>query len=665
MWANRFGQFTAIRYEVPTNTFASTCREAVYRNLLANLNPARFGLEFEPVRERALKAASESQDFGGLFLGFSFFLVIAALLLMALLFQFGLEQRVIETGTLLALGFTPRRVRKLLLGEGSVLASVGALIGCLGGLAYAKLMILGLNTIWNPAVGGSVLRFHASPTSLSTGLTASIGIALLVIWFTLRKQARQPARELLAGQVNRFQTRKGWLAKSVALGSTASALALLVWAIVSGQRENPEVFFSLGCLLLIAGCAGSVVLIRSLAGRATLSKLSLPALGLRGCARRPTRSLATIALLASGVFVISSIGVFRLDSSRDSARKDSGTGGFALIGQSTMPIAKDLNTRSGREFFGLGERDLPDVHFVPLRVRQGEDASCLNLNRAQKPRLLGLNPELLQGRFTFSGAAKGYDIRQGWRLLERYVGGADANVVPAIGDAASIQWALGKKLGDTVDYVDERGQTLKLLLVGAVANSVLQGNLIIAEDQFVRHFPGESGYRMLFIDAPSNAVSQVSETLSRSLEDSGLELIPARRKLDEFNAVQNSYLGTFQALGGLGLLLGSAGLGIVLLRNVNERRGELGLLAAVGFTRSRLHALLLGEHGALLGVGLGIGIISAAAGVFPDLIAPGKHLPYTSVSLTLLAVLLNGLIWTGLATRYALSGNLLSALRNE
>src|SRR6185503_12349861 len=203
---------------------------------------------------------------------------------------------------------------------------------------------------------------------------------------------------------------------------------------------------------------------------------------------------------------------------------------------------------------------------------------------------------------------------------------------------------------------------LKLLLVGAVANSVLQGNLIIAEDQFVRHFPGESGYRMMFIDAPSNAVSQVSETLSRSLEDSGLELIPARRKLDEFNAVQNSYLGTFQALGGLGLLLGSAGLGIVLLRNVNERRGELGLLAAVGFTRSRLHALLLGEHGALLGVGLGIGIISAAAGVFPDLIAPGKHLPYTSVSLTLLAVLLNGLIWTGLATRYALSGNLLSAL---
>src|SRR5205823_5241799 len=115
MWANRFGNVTAIRYEVPANTFPSTCREAVYRNLLANLQPAAVGLTFDPVRERALKAATESQDFGGLFLGFSFFLVLAALLLMALLFQFGLEQRVVEIGTLLSVGFAPRRVRGLFL----------------------------------------------------------------------------------------------------------------------------------------------------------------------------------------------------------------------------------------------------------------------------------------------------------------------------------------------------------------------------------------------------------------------------------------------------------------------------------------------------------------------------------------------------------------------
>ena len=59
MWANRFGSLTAIRYEVPTNTFASTCREAVYRNLLANLQPEDVGLHFEAVREQALKSAAQ------------------------------------------------------------------------------------------------------------------------------------------------------------------------------------------------------------------------------------------------------------------------------------------------------------------------------------------------------------------------------------------------------------------------------------------------------------------------------------------------------------------------------------------------------------------------------------------------------------------------------
>jgi ABC-type antimicrobial peptide transport system permease subunit len=275
-----------------------------------------------------------------------------------------------------------------------------------------------------------------------------------------------------------------------------------------------------------------------------------------------------------------------------------------------------------------------------------------------------VRPELLQGRFTFSGAAKGFASAEGWKLLQRR-SPQDADAIPAIGDAASIQWALGKKLGDTIEYTDESGRTFKLLLAGAVANSLLQGNLIVDEAEFVRHFPGESGYRMFLIDAPSNAVAQVSATLSRALEDAGLELTPTVQRLQQFNAVQNTYLGTFQVLGGLGLLLGSAGLGIVVLRNVIERRGELGLLTAVGFQRGRLQQLLLGEHGALLGLGLAIGLFAAAFAVLPDLITPGKHVPVGSLTVTLVAVITNGLIWTWLATRYSLRGNLLAALRNE
>jgi ABC-type antimicrobial peptide transport system permease subunit len=277
----------------------------------------------------------------------------------------------------------------------------------------------------------------------------------------------------------------------------------------------------------------------------------------------------------------------------------------------------------------------------------------------------------------------GLDQRKGWQLLrssrrqeapsekskidQSLLRSAATNLgeVPAIGDANSIQWALGKKIGDTIDYTDDQGRAFKVRLVGAVANSILQGSLLIDEAEFVRHFPGESGYRMFLIDAPSNRVSQVSAALSRALQDMGMETTSTVQRLNAFNAVQNTYLGTFQVLGGLGLLLGSAGLGVVVLRNLLERRGELGLLVALGFRRRLLQRLVLAEHGALLGLGLGIGIVAAAVAVLPALLSSGAQLPYVSLALTLGAVLLKGALWTWLAIRYALRGNLLEALRNE
>src|SRR5205814_6802700 len=125
--------------------------------------------------------------------------------------------------------------------------------------------------------------------------------------------------------------------------------------------------------------------------------------------------------------------------------------------------------------------------FVQMRVREGDDASCLNLNRAQHPRLLGVRAAALdqRGAFTFTKVLTGVAKEHPWLALNQPPGDG---AVPAIGDAASIQWALGKKVGDTIDYPDERGQTFKVRIVGAVANSVLQGQLLISEEEFIRHF---------------------------------------------------------------------------------------------------------------------------------------------------------------------------------
>jgi ABC-type antimicrobial peptide transport system permease subunit len=136
-------------------------------------------------------------------------------------------------------------------------------------------------------------------------------------------------------------------------------------------------------------------------------------------------------------------------------------------------------------------------------------------------------------------------------------------------------------------------------------------------------------------------------------------------RLAGFNAVQNTYLGTFRVLGGLGLLLGSIGLGVVVLRHVLERRSELALLLAVGYRPAALQWLVLCEHLTLLAIGLTVGVGAALIAVLPSILMPGSSIPYAGLALTLGGVWLNGALWAWLATRFALRGPLLPALRGE
>ncbi len=677
MWTNRFGVATAVRWASTGRPSPGAADSAVAGALRHLLDPAEFGLAFEPVRAEAAASSAPAQDFGGLFLGFSFFLILAALILMALLFQFALEQRTSEVGTLLAVGFAPGRVRRLLLVEGTALALVGGLFGVAGGVAYARAMLEGLTTIWRDAIGGSSLHFHITPLTLAIGLTASVAVCAVTIALVLRKQARRPARELLAdgaelGPVAGDPARGGGrLARGCAIGGAAGGLGLIGWALAGGGPATPPVFFGAGSLLLISGLGAVAWLLRILVRAEAEQSLTLVALGLRNATRRRARSLASVALLASGSFLIVAVGANRLDADRDATARSSGTGGFSLIGESALPVLRNLNTSAGREFYGLADASMSGVSVVSLRVRDGDEASCLNLNQARTPRLLGVRPEELaaRGAFTFAGAwqpaaaAEWPTNRWLWLKMRR---GLAPDEIPAIGDAASIQWAMKKKLGDTLDYTDERGRPFRVRLVGAVANSILQGSLLIDEAAFVARFPGESGHRMLLVDVPSNQpLTNVAAALSRALQDVGLQVTPAARRLAEFNAVQNTYLNTFQILGGLGLLLGSAGLGVVVLRNVLERRAELGLLLAVGFRRRRLQGLVLCEHGGLLALGLAVGLVAALVAVLPVLLVPGARLHTRALALTLGGVLVSGGLWTWLATRWALRGRLIDAVRRE
>ncbi len=649
LWGNRFGKLTAVRWPASETN--------VVDRFMQTLEPSKVGLRFEPVRAQALAASTQGQDFGELFLSFSFFLIVAALMLMTLLFGFSIEQRAVEMGTLLAIGLSPKQVRRLLFFEGVGLAIVGTIFGALGGVLYAKAVLAGLSTIWKSAVGTTALQTHILPLTVTSGAVASILVAIGTLWWSIRREGKRPARELLATSIGAEESQAGRGTISLGLAGVGilGAVSLTIWGLMNRDKIDPGMFFGAGALLLIGAIAGATIWMRKQNSLAGAKLPSLSALGLRNIARRRKRSRAVLILLSAGAFIIASIGVFRLDSDKNASAKDSGTGGFAFIGESSAPVVHDLNSREVRDFYSLNSK-ATNFHLIPFRVRAGDEASCLNLNKAQKPRLLGVDPELLAKRGAFKFAS-GTD----WSSLS----GEEGGVIPAIGDAASIQWALKAKIGDTIDYEDERGRAFKIKLVGAVANSILQGNLIIAEKHFIERFPTEAGYRMFLIDAPSNEAEQVGRELTRALQDYGLELTRATDRLAAFNAVQNTYINTFQVLGGLGLLLGSFGLGVVVLRNVFERRGELALLQAVGFTPARVRCLILGEHATLMAAGLLIGAAAALIAVLPQLLQTRGAFPLVSLIVTLGGVVIFGLAATWVATSLALRGNLLESLRNE
>lgn len=664
MWANRFGRLTAMRYSADGNELSGL--KAGFREAM---DPADLGLTFQPVRRQGMDASEESFDFGQLFIGFSFFLIVAALLLMVLLFQLGIERRGREIGLLVAMGIREAQVRRFLVGEGSALAMLGCAVGVAAGTAYAHLMVAGLTSIWRDAVGTTALEYHAKAVTLVIGFLAGTFLCSATIWFSVRQHARQSVRSLLTGEradtpdqakPHRSSRRTPFL---IFAGCVVAAVGL-AW--YGGRLQGPAAagaFFGAGGLVLaglLTGCLGWIGRL----GRRGAATPSVTDFGIRNVSRRRKRSLSVAGSLACGCFLVIAVEPFHLNVDPGNTDPKSGTGGFTYLGRTTIPVVQDLNSRAGIEFFGLDRETVGDATFVSIRLREGDDASCLNLNRAQQPQIFGVPtaPLAQRGAFTFSGSLtlpENPDL-QGWELLGAQL--PDGSI-PAVADQATIQWALGKKLGDSLIYRDDQGNPVHLKLVGALSGSILQGAILISRNRFETLFPSITGFQRFLIDAPADPKFQAAMT--RALADTGLEIIPTWRRLNELNAVQNTYLSTFQILGGLGLILGSAGLGVVVWRNVLERRGELAILEAVGLHRRTIKWMALSEHGFLLLLGLGIGAVAAAVAVVPSLLQSGREIAYGSLLLTLGGVLVSGILWTWVATAFVLRGNLLDALRND
>ena len=680
LWRSRFGDLTALQIRTVLGADLQTIQTNFQRRLLDKIRPEQVGLAFQPVKADGLAAATGSTDFSALFIGFSLFLIVSAALLVGLLFRLGVEQRASEIGILLATGYPTSTVRRRFIKEGGLIAGLGGLVGLGGGVVYAWLLMAGLRTWWLAAVGTPFLSLHINPLSLVLGYLIALVVILFSIGWTVRQLGKVPVPALIAGGLGASRLSKrslGATARSriFAFASLGLALTLTIFALVSETTASAGLFFGSGVLLLITGLAFFSIWLRS-GGRAASQPRGAVTvqLGIKNSGRHPGRSMLCAALVGCACFVIVAVGANRHVEQKQGAvpQKESGTDGFALIAESDIPLHHDLNAREGQFELGFSESDsdaVANTQIFPFRLLPGEDASCLNLYRPQKPRILGASRDFIErGGFQFQGTTAAKE--NPWELLEDKL---EPGVIPAIGDYNSAQWILHLGLGDELSIQSESGAQLKLRLVGFLQRSIFQSELLISEANFKKHFPSQSGYAYFLIQTPSipnpGAFTENAEntghTLERALADYGLDVTSTTEKLASYRAVENTYLSTFQTLGGFGLLLGTLGLGIVLLRNIIERSGELATLRAFGFRRNRLSLMLLAENGFLLLIGILIGTVSALIAVTPHLTTPGAEVPWLSLTMTLVSVFLVGVVASAIAVYFALCRPLLPALKHD
>jgi hypothetical protein len=550
-------------------------------------------------------------------------------------------------------------------------------------------MMLGLRTWWVGAVGTTMLSLHVSPLSLLLGAAGGIFAALICVAWTLRGLTKESTRSLLTGTLSRDGETRGrgdtvktagsphprfsvsprlFSALRIAVALSLLGFLFLIAAALNFVGQVAGFFGSAVVLLAAALCLQSAWLRRGGSPIYGAGWWPVARLGFRNATYRPGRSVLCIALIASAAFIIVAVDSFRHREGGLLLDRKSGSGGFPLLAESLLPVIHDPNSSEGREALNLTDDSLTSltgVTFARFRVRPGDDASCLNLYQPANPGIIAPTDEFVRGnRFVFQNslASSPEEKENPWLLLNReFSDGA----VPVIADANSMTYVLHLKLGD--DFVLNRdGGPVRLRLVGSLADSIFQSELVMAQKNFLRLFPEQEGYRFFLIDTPRPEQSTaIAAVLEDRLADFGFDVVPTAERLANFHRVENTYLSTFQMLGGLGLLLGTLGMAAVLLRNVLERRRELALLRAVGYNSSHFTLMVVAENALLLFCGLVTGGVCALLAIAPVFLSRHAQLPGISLALLLLAVLISGLTASILATWAALRAPLMPALRAE
>lgn len=652
LWGNNFGPATSIR-------FRNDVREEKLTELFrGSIEPSKAGFIITDLPEESVKAANAGVDFSTLFLSLGFFIILSAIILLILVVSSYYETKKNSITTLFSMGFPNPIIEKLMFIESVIIAVSGAIAGAFAGAIFNKLIIKALNSVWQGAVQTKTLAADFDIPSLFIGFLVSVSLILII----LKVKSARYLKSLNTSERGRARKPPGrtnlifsviFLSLSVLL--TALSLIFDNLSTLMSFMSGILIFVSMILFTRQYYITGQKKSLYSFRNKQQVSSAYF--------SFHPNQAIAPVLFLAAGLFAVIITGVNRMNISGNMLLPGGGTGGYLLWGESAVPVRYEPGSSQGKKEFGFNESDLTDLSVVSIRKKPGNDASCLNLNHVASPSLLGLDPGefIKRGAFSFGVSIRQYKHSNPWISLDQP---PQNNCIYGIADQTVLQYGLKLKVGDTLKIRVENGLVLNVIISAGLKSSVFQGYVLIGHRNFTTFFPSVSGSQIFLVNGDPEKTDLYKDILTDRLSEFGAHFETSAEKLSSFFVVTNTYLSVFTILGGIGIILGVAGLGFVLIRNFNQRRRDFGLMMASGFQLESIRRIVFTEQSFILVAGTLTGLISALIATRPSVIQ-GSGIPWSTILVMVILILLSGFTALMLSVRSITKESLTGILRKE
>lgn len=621
-------------------------------------------LKVTPIKSVWVQAAQQAGGSVSTFLTLlGGFTILAGGALVAQLLAALVRRRAPELGLARAVGLTRGRLARLLALEGGVYAGVSVLPGIAAGLALAYLLVEGFQ-----AAVGSDLRF-AIPLAPETGSLAAAGaagflLALVIVVAMARRLSRRNLVQVLRGRSTRGTGSEGslrWGAALLGLGLAATAAGLL-----GGFRT----LLAAGPPLAVAGLALAAAtrlparLVYTLAGAAAVAYTVAgvvwadPPTGTSAAIRYPLR--AFVLVVGSVVVLVHTpalagvrgllrrlpglgavAGIAGASLSRERFRSGTTIGMFALVTLVLVLFSVLFTAFAPDREAQLGGYQVEAESSEAVQdLRQAETADgsdplqgVARIDGLATGRVFGDDHLLVNGEkvdyrgpralrlYSYdAGFAQGNEYALSDRL-PRY--SSDQAAYEAVLEDPSLaimsrsynydeSGRPGRFEAGATLTVAVRNSTRDLTVVGIQEQEYLRG--VWVHPSVVNETLSNPGSRYLVETEPGADPTSVARRMEAGFADANLDARSLRAAVEEELAQERRVFTLFRAYLGLGLVVAVASAGVVTARSVDERRGEIGLLRAVGYSRGQVLRLFLAEAGAaallgtLLGAALGLGL---------------------------------------------------------